>query len=80
VAVSESEVICDLRCGGKAKGTHLWASVFEGVRNKPIHTPPPLTPLATALVGDGRGSGEAYTGLQEALLLLVLIWRLVLEL
>jgi hypothetical protein len=30
--VSESEVICDLRCGGKAKGTHLWASVFEGVR------------------------------------------------
>jgi hypothetical protein len=44
-AVSESEVICDLRCGLKAKGTHLWASVFEGVRNTPICSPP-VTSLA----------------------------------
>jgi hypothetical protein len=29
-AVSESEVICDLRCGLKAKVTHLWASTLAG--------------------------------------------------
>jgi hypothetical protein len=35
-AVSESEVICDLRCGLKAKGNAPVGFRFEGVRNTPI--------------------------------------------
>ena len=35
-AVSDSEVICDLRCGLKAKGTHLWApSLAEAAETSP---------------------------------------------
>ena len=44
-AVSESEVICDFRCGLKAKGNAPVGFRFEGVRNTPIW-PPPVTSLA----------------------------------
>ena len=37
--VSESEVICDFRCGLKAKGNAPVGFRFEGVRNTPIWSP-----------------------------------------
>jgi hypothetical protein len=55
-AVSESEVICDFRCGLKAKGNAPVRFRFEGVRNTPIW-PPPVTSLATG--ADTSGSAQA---------------------
>ena len=54
--VSESEVICDFRCGLKAKGNAPAGFRFEGVRNTPIWSPP-VTSLA---------SGEALPTLRRA--------------
>ena len=46
--VSESEVICDFRCGLKAKGNAPAGFRFEDVRNKPMRHPP-VTSSATGV-------------------------------
>jgi hypothetical protein len=59
-AVSESEVICDLRCGLKAEGSAPVGFHFEGVRNTPIWSPP-VTSLATgAAISDSPQAARQY--------------------
>jgi hypothetical protein len=69
-AVSETEVICDLRCSEK--------STKERTCGLPLWRASETSPYATSLyfVGDGRSLGDACAGLQGALLLLVSIGSL----
>jgi len=56
-AVSESEVICDFRCGGKAKVTHLWASTLAGAAETS-----PCVISRYFVCGDERGLSDSAHG------------------
>ena len=64
-AVSESEVICDFRCGLKAKGNAPVGFRFEGVRNTPIWSPPVTSSATGEALPTLRRATRHYNGLES---------------
>ena len=58
--VSESEVICDFRCGLKAKGNAPVGFRFEGVRNTPIWSPPVTSSATGGALATLRRAAKQY--------------------